>query len=372
MAELKSFADGSVEETVQELMVEATALVASYNMVSRFLVGLDVAGKSNDFVPWPVDREEVCSALIYFVTIAIKQANLTHLQHFITIPQSDAPHVTPLTLYAVKLTIPSFDERPWVIFANSLLTNTSLWSSITPIFTARGYNIVLFDQRGHGKSSVPPGACTVPELGSDIAHVLDYFKIQTVEAVIGVSQGAASALSFSVQYPGRARKIIACDTQAKAPESNNQAWNDRIKLANSSDDGMERLAIVTAQRWFPAGSVYSPVNTDFKADANHDNPILKMIATTPLQGFERGARALQTYNLLSDGLLRSKTNTLLVAGEKDGGGVISKALQQLTENWTKEGGNVKFAEVKGAGHLPMVGTTEQWVNIVLQFLREGV
>ena len=52
--------------------------------------------------------------------------------------------------------------------------------------------------------------------------------------------------------------------------------------------------------------------------------------------------------------------------------MISKALQQLTENWTKEGGNVKFAEVKGAGHLPMVGTTEQWVNIVLQFLREGV
>jgi len=95
MAELKSFADGSVEETVQELMVEATALVASYNMVSRFLVGLDVAGKSNDFVPWPVDREEVCSALIYFVTIAIKQANLTHLQHFITIPnQMPSRHAT--------------------------------------------------------------------------------------------------------------------------------------------------------------------------------------------------------------------------------------------------------------------------------------
>jgi pimeloyl-ACP methyl ester carboxylesterase len=211
----------------------------------------------------------------------------------------------------------------------------------------------------------------MPELGRDIAHVLDYFKIQTVDAVIGVSQGAASALSFSIQYPGRARKIIACDTQAKAPESNKQAWDDRIKLAKSSDEGMERLAIVTTQRWFPADSVYHAVNPDFNADANHDSPVLKMIASTSLQGFERSARALQTYDLLADGLLRSSTKTLLVAGEKDGNGVISKALQQLAENWAKAGGRVRFTEVKGAGHLPMLGTMKQWTQVVGEFLQEG-
>ena len=59
----------SVEQPVQELVVEATALVASYNMVSRFLVALDVAGKSNDLVPWPVDREEVRSVYIPLVAI---------------------------------------------------------------------------------------------------------------------------------------------------------------------------------------------------------------------------------------------------------------------------------------------------------------
>jgi len=337
-------------------------------MVSRFLVALDVAGKSNDIVPWPVDREEVRSVIM--PSIAIKQTNLIHSQHTIPIPGSDV-HGIPTTLYAVKLTKPSLDQRPWLIFANSLLTNMSLWSSVTPVFISRGYNIILFDQRGHGQSSIPLSDCTMPELGRDIAHVLDYFKTQMVEAIIGVSQGAASALSFSIQYPGRAEKIIACDTQAKAPESNKQAWDDRIKLAKNSDDGMERLAIVTAQRWFPAGSVYHSVDPDFNADGNHDNPVLKMIATTPCQGFERSARALQTYDLLADGLLQSKTKTLLVAGEKDGGGMISKALQQLTESWAKAGGNVRFAEVKGAGHLPMVGTMKQWIQVIEGFLPEG-
>lgn len=49
----------NVEERVQDLLVEAAAVVASYNMVSRFLVSLDVAGMSDDEVPWPLERKEV-------------------------------------------------------------------------------------------------------------------------------------------------------------------------------------------------------------------------------------------------------------------------------------------------------------------------
>lgn len=49
----------SKEDQVQDLLVEATAVVAGYNMVSRFLIALDVAGMSDEAVPWPVDRQEV-------------------------------------------------------------------------------------------------------------------------------------------------------------------------------------------------------------------------------------------------------------------------------------------------------------------------
>jgi hypothetical protein len=44
---------------VNGLLVEAAAAVSIYNMVSRFLVSLDVAGMSDNPVPWPVDRTEV-------------------------------------------------------------------------------------------------------------------------------------------------------------------------------------------------------------------------------------------------------------------------------------------------------------------------
>jgi hypothetical protein len=48
-----------LEDQVQDMLVEAAAVVATYNMVSRFLVSLDVAGMSDDPVPWPADRREV-------------------------------------------------------------------------------------------------------------------------------------------------------------------------------------------------------------------------------------------------------------------------------------------------------------------------
>jgi len=38
-------------EKVQDLLVETAAVVSTYNMVSRFLVSLDVAGKSDEPVP---------------------------------------------------------------------------------------------------------------------------------------------------------------------------------------------------------------------------------------------------------------------------------------------------------------------------------
>jgi hypothetical protein len=52
-------AEENLEEKVQDLLVETVAVVSTYNMVSRFLVSLDIAGKSDEPVPWPVDHEEV-------------------------------------------------------------------------------------------------------------------------------------------------------------------------------------------------------------------------------------------------------------------------------------------------------------------------
>lgn len=60
--------DVDVEEKMNDLLVEIALVTATYNMVSRFLVSVDVAGLSGDTVPWPLKRQEVCS----FICLSIQ------------------------------------------------------------------------------------------------------------------------------------------------------------------------------------------------------------------------------------------------------------------------------------------------------------
>jgi len=53
-------------DRVQDLFVEASTVVATYNMVSRFLISTDVAGLSDQPVPWGVERKEAISSILYF------------------------------------------------------------------------------------------------------------------------------------------------------------------------------------------------------------------------------------------------------------------------------------------------------------------
>ena len=50
-----SMSSEDVDAKVDDLYVEAAMVVATYNMVSRFLLATDVAGISDMEVPWPVD-----------------------------------------------------------------------------------------------------------------------------------------------------------------------------------------------------------------------------------------------------------------------------------------------------------------------------
>jgi hypothetical protein len=54
-----SLVDEEINIKVDDLYAEAVMVVAAYNLVSRFLLGTDVAGISDMEVPWPVDRREV-------------------------------------------------------------------------------------------------------------------------------------------------------------------------------------------------------------------------------------------------------------------------------------------------------------------------
>ncbi|KAF8960696.1 Alpha/Beta hydrolase protein [Flammula alnicola] len=386
-----------VDANVDDLYVEAVMVVASYNMVSRFLLGTDVAGLSDTEVPWPVEKKE----------------------HFISLP-SFPPSSTPThTIHAVTLiTSPS---APWLVFANSLLTDWTMWSYTIPYFLdlpsseTTSYNILLHSQRGHGLSTLPlptdhqDRLTTIPLLASDIANLLDALSIPTpVRSVIGVSQGGAVVLAFAAMYADKTRSVVACDTAPRTPVGNKEAWEDRIRLVHGASDsttastadtdeyakrvGMANLAKATVPRWFPPGSQCSTGVAEGEKQARW---VEEMVERTDVAGFVHGAKALGDYDVFHlstdigvpaqerGGLFNSSIErVLLLAGSLDGGGKVAKGLQDLCTNWNdhlKRGGNtdksttdaptrVQFVEIDSAGHLPMIDSPVTFGKYLTQWV----
>ncbi|UZJ54540.1 hypothetical protein CBS101457_003860 [Exobasidium rhododendri] len=322
---------------VNKKMTEALAIVATYNMVSRFLVAVDVDDHAS--VPCPVPglgSGTDTGALAYPIT----KFDYTH----------GLVQVSDKVNLATKIHFNSM-QSPWIILVNSLMTNLTMWDSIMPAFTPH-FNIITYDQRGHGFSSTPSTGCTLDELADDVATIQAALGVEKVYAVIGVSQGGATALNFALRHGDKVDRIVACDTQAVSPEANRIAWDERIEMAQSK--GMLALANVTVPRWYGPGSGAS--------DAVRSKTV-ELVASTSVEGFEKSARALQGYDLVAKGLKEKLkgSKTLLVAGSADG--KLPEALSGLAKDT-----GVDYASIESAGHLPMCDQPKAFTDTVLPWL----
>lgn len=83
---------------------------------------------------------------------------------------------------------------------------SQMWSGFRPILAAHNRTLAL-DNRGTGKSDVPPGPYSVAAMASDAATVLDAAGVQAAH-VFGVSMGGIVAQEFALQYAARTRSLI--------------------------------------------------------------------------------------------------------------------------------------------------------------------
>lgn len=81
---------------------------------------------------------------------------------------------------------------------------------VRQFFNPNKYNIILFDQRGAGKST--PHAClennTTWDLVGDIIKLRDHLKIVDKWVVFGGSWGSTLALTYAVTYPEQVKALV--------------------------------------------------------------------------------------------------------------------------------------------------------------------
>jgi esterase len=117
------------------------------------------------------------------------------------------------------------EGAPWMIFLHGLLGSGANWRGITPAFEG-DHRILLFDQRGHGRSFKPEKGYAPEDFAGDLGFLMDELIIPSA-TVIGHSMGGRNALTFANLYPGRVTKLVIEDI---GPEAVAKSGSETVQM----------------------------------------------------------------------------------------------------------------------------------------------
>src|SRR6202011_4070938 len=76
---------------------------------------------------------------------------------------------------------------------------------------AERFTVVLFDNRGTGKSDKPTSGYEISNMAKDVGGLLDHLEIARAN-ILGYSMGGAIAQEFVRQFPDRVLSLVLCAT----------------------------------------------------------------------------------------------------------------------------------------------------------------
>lgn len=129
---------------------------------------------------------------------------------------------------------PSSDSRKYIIMSGNGDGNMADNLEIAAQFLSGGYNVIMYDYRGYGKSSdfkILPDMYIYPQFVKDLMGVCDYTRkfCNTQFDLYGIGIGAGLSLSVGAERT-EVRRIIA-----DAPYSDLEGMKNRIKQVESKD-----------------------------------------------------------------------------------------------------------------------------------------
>src|SRR5215469_332193 len=96
-----------------------------------------------------------------------------------------------------------------LVMVRGLGSNLTAWYEQTPEF-ARHFRVLIFDNRGAGRTDKPDAPYAIQQMASDTAGLLDALKIDRV-ALLGISMGGMIAQEFALAHQDRLScLVLAC------------------------------------------------------------------------------------------------------------------------------------------------------------------
>lgn len=215
------------------------------------------------------------------------------------------------------------------------------------------YKVIVFDNRGMGNTTAPPGNFSIAQFANDTADLMTALGIEKA-SVLGWSMGSFVAQELAIRHPEKVNKIIlyASDCGGKeAIKPYPQVQRDLSNTTGSPEErGMRLFSLLFPKGWLskqPAFYKWFPLPKE----------------TSPLENIERQAQAIANWPGSFGRLGLIKSPTLVVTGKED---IITPSenafilAQRINVSWL-----VQFEE---AGHGLMYQYPDRLAKIVEDFV----
>ena len=97
---------------------------------------------------------------------------------------------------------------PTVVLSHCWTGDSRIWAPVARRLVADGHRVVLYDQRGHGASTIGSDGLTIEALGSDLRTVLETLELRDV-VLAGHSMGGMAVQAFAIGHPAARRQRVA-------------------------------------------------------------------------------------------------------------------------------------------------------------------
>ncbi|MBB5157945.1 3-oxoadipate enol-lactonase [Saccharopolyspora phatthalungensis] len=193
------------------------------------------------------------------------------------------------------------DGAPVVVLSNSLGTDLTLWDEQVPALT-REFQVLRYDQRGHGATPAKPGPYTLKQLGRDVLALLDALGVRKAHFA-GLSLGGMTGMWLAEHAPERIDRLaLICTSAELGPAS---MWRDRAALVRQRDT--RAMVVPSLPKWF---------TPELAGRADIVEKFGGMLVAADAEGYAGCCEAIAEMDLLPK-LGEITAPTLVIAGAED-------------------------------------------------------
>lgn len=252
-------------------------------------------------------------------------------------------------------------EGPPVVFGHGVTISSRVWVKQFDALPGAGVQVVAFDHRGHGESSVGESGHSVTNLGRDLATVLEGLDL-TDAVLVGHSMGGMAVQELAIRNPELVRERVRGLVLLSTASRTRLTTSPRVRTIAERLTGMFPLGSVMSHP--DLGLMLARIAFGREPVASHVELTREMLADCAPDTNREAVNALLGLDLVAE-LDRIAVPTLVVCGNHD---LLTPPAESRLIAERIPGARLVMYE--DAGHMIMLERAEELGALILDFARE--